>query len=93
MYLEKELAKRHAIGKRIALAELVATFTLTGTACDFGQTITSVPKNNNLDGDIEDTSLLVGEQPLTTESDIQNSQNILAQMGITNFNFFDYIIR
>ena len=49
-YLENELAKRQRLGKRIAVAGLVATFTLAGTACDFGQTITSTPKENEFDG-------------------------------------------
>ena len=42
-YLENELAKRSSLGKRIAVAGLVATFTFAGTACDFGQTFQSKP--------------------------------------------------
>lgn len=68
-YLEKELAKRRSIGKRIALAGLVATFTLAGTACDFGQTITSTPKNKELDGDMAvETQNALGGEP---EADIE----------------------
>ena len=38
-YLENELARRRAIGKRIVVAGLVASFTLSGTACSFEQTL------------------------------------------------------
>jgi hypothetical protein len=84
LYLEKELAKRHAIGKRIALAGLVATFTLAGTACDFGQTITSTSKNNELDGDmveVETQNVLEGEPDVEPtgempESDIELTGDI-----------------
>ena len=35
IYLENELAKRRAIGKRVVLAGLVASFAIAGTSCDF----------------------------------------------------------
>ena len=69
-YLENELAKRQRLGKRIAVAGLVATFTLAGTACDFGQTITSTPKGNELDGDMPvETHEELGGEP-APETDV-----------------------
>ncbi len=47
LYLENELAKRRAIGKRIAVVGLAASFALAGTACGFEQIIESGGGNNN----------------------------------------------
>jgi hypothetical protein len=61
-YLENELAKRRSLGKRIAVAGLVATFTFAGTACDFGQTFNSKP--TPVQTPVEDHKELDGETEL-----------------------------
>ena len=61
-YLENELAKRRSLGKRIAVAGLVATFTFAGTACDFGQTFNSKPTPDQTP--VEDHKELDGETEL-----------------------------
>ena len=57
VYLENELAKRRLLGKRVMLAGLVATFAVTGTACDFGETITY---RSALSGDMPSTQDTLG---------------------------------
>lgn len=66
-YLENELAKRRSLGKRIAVAGLVATFTFAGTACDFGQTFNSKPTPDQTP--VEDHDKLGGETLPPDEND------------------------
>ncbi|MBE6638531.1 MAG: hypothetical protein E7616_03620 [Ruminococcaceae bacterium] len=75
-YLENELAKRQRLGKRIALAGLVATFTLAGTACDFGQVITSTPNKNEIDGDIMPPDVQTETEDLPTDKDNNNDDDV-----------------
>ena len=76
LYLENELAKRRMLGKRIAVAGLVASFTLAGTACGFEQIIelgsgTSNPPvvddGGALGGVPDDDGPLGGEPPIAYE--------------------------
>ncbi len=77
VYLENELAKRRLLGKRVMLAGLVATFAVTGTACDFGETISSGHKlmgdmlstQDTLGGEEVPEDDLGGAQPLPPEDD------------------------
>ena len=66
-YLENELAKRRNLGKRIAVAGLVATFMFAGTACDFGQTFNSKPTPDQTP--VEDHKELDGETLPPDEND------------------------
>lgn len=67
VYLENELAKRRALGKRVALAGLIATFTIAGTSCDFE----NIVDYGATEGEpIENTSNdIVGEVPEAIPSD------------------------
>ena len=67
-YLENELAKRRSLGKRIAVAGLVATFTIAGTACDFGQNQSSFPPESQTESN-EDRYELDGDMDIEGEEE------------------------
>ena len=67
-YLENELAKRRSLGKRIAVAGLVATFTFAGTACDFGQNQSSFPPESQTESN-EDRYELDGDMVIEGEEE------------------------
>ena len=52
IYLENQLQKRRSLGRKVALAGLVASFAVAGTSCAFNDVITSSPGGTELDGDI-----------------------------------------
>lgn len=47
VYLENQLQKRRSLGRKVALAGLVASFAVAGTSCAFNEVIISSPGNQN----------------------------------------------